>query len=94
MSLHITSQRMTSSETSHHAERSPDRAANGHGAWIVSWLPLRALTRDQAITAMTLAETVNSDHDQLHRMWPHVDGWAAELQLKPEDAQRLARDPS
>jgi hypothetical protein len=41
----------------------------------VTWLPGRALTRDQAITAMTIAETVGA-HDLTgkplhagHRMW-------------------------
>lgn len=31
-------------------------AANGRGAWIVSCLPNRLLTRNQAITALTVAE--------------------------------------
>ncbi len=31
-------------------------AADGQGAWIVSGLPRRMFSRDQAITAMVLAE--------------------------------------
>jgi hypothetical protein len=36
------------------ARYSPDAAADGKGAWIVSGLPHRLFSRDQAITAMVL----------------------------------------
>jgi hypothetical protein len=36
------------------ARLSPHAAADGHGAWIVSCLPNRLLTRDQTITATAL----------------------------------------
>jgi hypothetical protein len=55
------------------------------GAWAVSWLPGRELTRSQATTAMTIAEAVGA-HDVLgdplhagHKLWVHIDQWAAEL---------------
>jgi hypothetical protein len=35
-------------------------AANGHGAWIASCCPGRLLTRNQAITALTVAEPVET----------------------------------
>ena len=35
---------------------SKDAAADGNGAWIVSIHPLRLFHRDQAVTALTLAE--------------------------------------
>ena len=38
------------------AELGEHPAANGHGAWIVSCHPGRLFTRNQAITAMMLAE--------------------------------------
>jgi hypothetical protein len=37
----------------------PNAAAGGRGAWVVSWLPLRLLTKQQALAAMMLAETVS-----------------------------------
>lgn len=87
--MRITDTLMSSDLTGHSARWSPDAAADGQGAWIVSWLPSRLLTRNQAITAMTLAETVGDD-EVAHRMQPHVDGWAAELGLTGPDATRLA----
>ena len=53
-------------------------AADGHGAWIVSSYPGRLFTRNQAITAMALAERLAvgyGDDD------PFVIGWRAELGL-------------
>ncbi len=38
------------------AQYSSQAAADGQGAWIVSSLPRRLFTRNQAITAMVLAE--------------------------------------
>jgi hypothetical protein len=37
-------------------------AADGNGAWIVSTYPARLFTRDQAITALTVAELTGSGH--------------------------------
>jgi hypothetical protein len=53
-------------------------AADGHGAWIVSCHPARLFTRNQAITAMVLAERLAvgyGDDD------PFVIGWREELGL-------------
>ncbi len=53
--------------------------------WSVTWLPGRTLTRDQAITAMTIAEAIVAHADDLadsgSKWWLFVDGWAAELGL-------------
>jgi hypothetical protein len=38
------------------ARYSSQAAADGQGAWMVSGLPRRLFSRDQAITAMVLAE--------------------------------------
>jgi hypothetical protein len=53
------------------------------GSWAVSWLPNRVFTRNQAITAMTLAEMIaahaNDLADSGSKYWLFVDGWATEL---------------
>jgi hypothetical protein len=73
--------RMLSLASGHVAERDGDR-------WRVSWLPDRRLTYNQAVTAMTIAETVATTPDLHpgHRLWPHLDQWAAELHLSGPDA--------
>ena len=60
------------------AQYSPGAAADGRGAWVVSGLPRRLFTRDQAITAMVLAERLAAGHgdDDLF-----VIGWREELGL-------------
>jgi hypothetical protein len=93
MATTITEDSMTSDITLHRARWSADAAADGNGAWIVTWLPLRLLTRSQAITAMTIAETVATaaaDRDsgrQEFAGWRlQVDQWAAELALTGPEA--------
>ena len=53
-------------------------AADGRGAWVVSGWPGRLFTRDQAITAMVLAERLVAGYgdDDLF-----VIGWREELGL-------------
>ena len=53
-------------------------AADGQGAWIVSGLPRRLFNRNQAITAMVLAERLAAGYgdDDLF-----VIGWREELGL-------------
>jgi hypothetical protein len=63
---------MTSDTTPHSAR------AEGEG-WAVTWLPGRVLTRNQATTAMVLAETVAGgigDHTGKRRLF--IEGWADE----------------
>ena len=60
------------------ARFSQDAAADGSGAWIVSTHPARLFHRDQAITALTLAERLAvgyGDDD------PFVKTWRKELFL-------------
>jgi hypothetical protein len=60
------------------ARFSKDAAADGNSAWIVSTHPLRLFYRDQAITALTLAERLAAgfgDDD------PFVKTWRKELFL-------------
>lgn len=81
---------ISSDFTRHTATRDSRKVADllangGCGDWSVSWLPGRALTRNQAITAMTIAEAVKTHTDDLahnqSQLWGHIDGWAAELGL-------------
>jgi hypothetical protein len=60
------------------ARYSAQSAADGQGGWIVSGLPRRLFTRDQAITAMVLAERLAAGFgdDDLF-----VIGWREELGL-------------
>jgi hypothetical protein len=53
-------------------------AADGQGAWVVSGFPRRLFTRNQAITAMVLAERLAAGYgdDDLF-----VIGWREELGL-------------
>ena len=63
MNIGITDEAMTSDTTPH----STRPAGNG---WTVTWLPGRVLTRNQAITAMVLAETVAGGvGDHTDRRW-------------------------
>jgi hypothetical protein len=91
MTLTITDSTMTSDRTSHTARHATDR--NG---WEVSWLPGQILDRNTAITAMTLADTTaEQDLHEGHRLWPHIQGWAEELNLTAADAiAQVSQPPS
>ena len=83
MGLTINDDSITGDRTRHAARRAP-----GHpGAWEVSWLPGQLMTRNTAITAMILADIASTEtlHHR-HRLWPHIQGWAAELGLTAPDA--------
>jgi len=80
---------MTSDQTAHTARQAPSR--NG---WEVSWLPGQTLDRNTAITAMILADTAaEEDLHEDHRLWPHIQGWAAELGLTGPEAVAAASQP-
>lgn len=63
---------------------------------MVSWLPDRALTRDQTVTAVLLAQTTSLAAQQetpefLAARWPHIGSWAGEPGLSgPDVISRLA----
>jgi hypothetical protein len=89
MTLTINDTSMTSDKTAHTARQAPDR--NG---WEVSWLPGQILDRNTAITAMILADTTaERDVREGHRLWPHIQSWAAELGLTGRDAIAKAAQP-
>ncbi len=80
MSIRITDAAMTSDLTGH-------RAVHDGDGWRVTWLPGRRLAHGQALTAMTIAETLAADDPPSGcRLWPHLAGWAAELGLSGVDA--------
>ncbi len=89
MTLTITGTTMTSDHTTPSARQAPDRR------WQVSWLPGRTLDRNTAITAMILAGIVSTtDLHEGHQLWPHIQGWAAELGLTAPEAVAAASQPS
>lgn len=80
MSTTITDDTMTSTNSPHTARRVD-------GGWTVSWLPDRILDRNQALTAMTIAELVATNHvTPGSRYWLHLRAWAAELGLTESEA--------
>ena len=84
----ITDTTMTSPATPHTA------MATG-GGWEVSWLPGRILDRNQATTAMIIADIVGSAGVPRadDPIWLHLDGWAAELSLTAPGAVARASEP-
>ena len=60
------------------AHYSSHAAADGQGAWTVSGLPRRLFNRNQAITAMVLAERLAAGFGEDD---PFVIGWREELGL-------------
>ena len=89
MTLTINDTTMTSDRTPHTARYAPDR--NG---WEVSWLPGQPLDRNTAITAMILAgTTAEPGLREGHRLWPHIQSWAAELGLTGPEAVAAASQP-
>ena len=84
----ITDTTMTSPATPHTA------TATG-GGWEVSWLPGRTLTRNQATTAMTIADMVGGTGVPRadDPVWLHLDGWAAELGLTAPGAVARVSEP-
>jgi hypothetical protein len=56
MALTITETLITSDMTPARAEYRPHAAGDGSGAWVVSTRTARLLDRNQAISAMTIAE--------------------------------------
>ena len=91
MATKITDTEMSSDQTRHTAAVVPGAVIEGGPtAWSVTWLPGRLLLRNQAITAMTIAEAVKTHADDLtdsgHKMWLFIDGWAAELALTGPEA--------
>ena len=90
MALTIQDDSMTSGNTRHTARLAPSHER----AWQTSWLSGRLIDRNTAITAMVLTNVVGTDDVHAgHRLWPHIEGWAAELGLTGHDALPWASEP-
>lgn len=96
--LTITDAAMTSDTTRHTAELVKLPSPLTGYSWQVTWLPGQHLTRDQAITALTIAEAVAGidftpefNRSPIGRaMWGHIDSWAEELGLPGSNAVAFA----
>ena len=89
MTLRIDDAAMSSDRTAHTARHAP-----GRNGWELSWLPGQTLDRNTAITAMILADTTaEPDLHEGHRLWPHIQSWAAELGLTAPDAIAKTSQP-
>ena len=89
MTLTINDTTMTSDQSFHIARRAP-----GRDGWEVSWLPGQTVDRNSAITAMILGDIAAAeDLHEGHRLWPHNQGWAAELGLTGHDAMTRVSQP-
>ena len=79
------------------SDRSPHTARPAPGdkqRWEVSWLPGRRLDLNEAVTAMTLADmTADGDVRPGHRLWPHIEGRAAELGMTGSQALGCTAGP-
>ena len=91
MALRIDDYKMSSDSSPHTARLTPGK----QHAWEVSWLPGRHLNRNEAITAMVIADTTaDGDVRPGHQAWPHVQGWAAKLGMTGSQAlDRVAGPP-
>ncbi len=90
MALTILDDTMSSDRSAHTARAAPGPRPR----WEVSWLPGRHLDRNSAITAMMLADALGpGDVRAGHRLWAHVEGWAAELGLTAPEVLAQAGDP-
>jgi hypothetical protein len=89
MTLTIQDESISSDRTRHTACLTPGR----DHAWQVSWLPGRLMDRNSAITAMVLAEVATDEVNPGHRLWPHIEGWPAELGLTAPDTLTWISQP-
>ncbi|WP_309234478.1 hypothetical protein [Nocardia sp. XZ_19_385] len=76
----VSASMMTSNETTHMAR------CVGGDRWVVSWLPGRTLTGQQAVTAMTIAVTTASTDAPTDADYALLDDLALELGLTGREA--------
>lgn len=101
--LHVGETEITSTFTRHSARMCTPAAPGSPSFWDVTWLPGRCLDRNQALTAMTIAEHVHNPAPDFRdrtpawnrtgdgmRWWAMLDNWAAELGLTGTCALALA----
>ncbi|MQY18494.1 hypothetical protein [Nocardia macrotermitis] len=80
MAIEVVSASMMTSDLTQHIAR-----CVGGDRWVVSWLPGRTLTGQQAVTAMTIASTANG-HRPTEAEWTMLDSMALELGLTAREA--------
>ncbi|MEV6768110.1 hypothetical protein AB0N05_05695 [Nocardia sp. NPDC051030] len=80
MAIEVVSASMMTSDMTPHIAR-----CVGGDRWVVSWLPGRTLSGQQAVTAMTIASTV-TDHTPSESEWAFLDGLALALGLTAREA--------
>ncbi|MET8426051.1 hypothetical protein ACFXG4_15415 [Nocardia sp. NPDC059246] len=80
MAIEVVSASMMTSDLTAHIAR-----CVGGDRWVVSWLPGRTLSGQQAVTAMTIASTV-ADQAPSDAEWALLDGLALELGLTAREA--------
>jgi hypothetical protein len=79
MAIQITDTEMTS-------DRCGERAHSSDGiTWRVDSYPGRVFDRNQATTAMVLAESLATNPPSGDRIWWHIRAWRAELGLSDEE---------
>ncbi|WP_245672594.1 hypothetical protein [Nocardia anaemiae] len=76
----VSASMMTSDETTHMAR------CVGGDRWVVSWLPGRTLSGQQAVTAMTIATAVATRDVPTGADWAMLDDLALELGLTGREA--------
>ncbi|MGW4632105.1 hypothetical protein [Nocardia sp. NPDC004415] len=83
MTIHLTPNDMRSTRSPEYAER----VGAGPEVWVLSWLPERALTREQAFAGMQLDELL-SDVDATHDRMAHaqINAYADTLGIVWEQA--------
>ena len=95
MSIKIDDTSMASDRSPHRADLWPMPGADESPTmWRVSWCPEKPLGRNEATTAMVLADVIGKDEPDLsdhHRLF--VGGWAAELGMSADEAVRRVRQP-
>lgn len=85
--MKITGSDTVMTSTSGHTAHAVDERNPYGGSWRVSWLPGRTVSYNQATTALVLAAHITAGAiSPAHPHWPHVQSWAAELDLTPAEA--------
>ncbi|WP_308163071.1 hypothetical protein [Nocardia alni] len=87
MAIEVVSASMMTSDLTQHIAR-----CVGGDRWVVSWLPGRTLSGQQAVTAMTIASTVadGSSAPPTDVEWATLDSMALDLGLTGREAAYLA----
>lgn len=81
MAIEVVSASMMTSDMTPHMAR-----CVGGDRWVVSWLPGRTLSGQQAVNAMTIAANVADPTEPTGAQWAMLDGLALALGLTAREA--------